>query len=61
MKHGMKIQEGPAFGALIIGFGLAYLLYHAGKPIWMAVGAGLIAALLDYVILVFLKSKNIGK
>ncbi|MEP1231272.1 MAG: hypothetical protein ABJG88_11400 [Litorimonas sp.] len=57
----MKIQEGPAFGAFIIGFGLGYLMLHAGKPLWMAMGAGTLAAVVDYVVLVFLKSKKIGK
>ena len=27
----MKLQEGPAFGALVIGFGFAYFMYEAQK------------------------------
>ena len=57
----MKLQEGPAFGALIIGGGVGYLLIRAGKPVWMGLAVGLAVGLADYAVLVFLKSKGIGK
>ena len=57
----MKLQEGPAFGALIIGGGVGYLLIRAGKPVWMGLAVGLAVGIADYAVLVFLKSKGIGK
>ena len=33
----MKLQEGPAFGALVIGFGFAYFMYEAQKNIFFSV------------------------
>ena len=27
----MKLQEGPAFGALVIGFGFAYFMYRGSE------------------------------
>ncbi len=57
----MKIQEGPALGALIIGVGIGYFMIHSGKPIWMGMMAGLTVGVLDYAVLAFLKSKGIGK
>jgi len=57
----MKIQEGPAFGAAIIGCGIGYLLIRSGQPIWLGVLAGFVISALDYALLVFLKSKGIGK
>jgi len=57
----MKLQEGPAFGALLIGTGVGFLMARAGKPVWMSVAAGLVVGVGDYAVLVFLKSKGIGK
>jgi len=57
----MKLQEGPAFGAMIIGSGIGFLIVRAGHPIWMGLAAGLVIGVIDYAVLVFLKSKGIGK
>ena len=57
----MKLQEGPAFGALIIGCGLTYFLARAGKPIWLSLLAGAAVAVADYVFLVWLKSRGINQ
>ena len=44
----MKLQEGPAFGALVIGFGFAYFMYEAQKNIFFSVLLGLVVAVADY-------------
>ena len=56
----MKLQEGPAYGALIIGCGLAYFLHHSGKPLWFSLLIGVAIAVADYFVLVWLKNKGIG-
>ena len=52
----MKLQEGPAFGALIIGVGVAYLLHSQTKNILLAFGAGIAVALADYFFLIWIQS-----
>jgi len=52
----MKIQEGPAFGALIIGVGLAYLVQRQTQNILLAAGAGIAVALADYFFLIWISS-----
>lgn len=54
----MKIQEGPAFGALIIGMGLAFLMNAKGFPLWQSIGAGVVIGLVDYFILSLFKSRS---
>lgn len=49
----MKIHEGPAFGALLIGSGLAFLIYKRNQNLAAALVIGAGAALLDYVVLVW--------
>ena len=57
----MKLHEGPAFGGIILGIGLGYLLANAGHPLWLAIAGGVMIAVTDYVLLVWLKSKGIKK
>lgn len=52
----MKLQEGPAFGALIIGAGLGYLLYNRTQNALLAAGAGIAVALADYFFLIWIQS-----
>jgi len=52
----MKLQEGPAFGALIIGSGLAYLFYRKTQNLLLAAGVGIAVALADYLLLVWIQS-----
>ena len=56
----MKLQEGPVFGALIIGCGLTYFLYRSGKPLGLSLLIGVAIAVADYFILVWLKNRGIG-
>ncbi len=53
----MKLREGPAFGALIIGMGLAFLMNGKGFPLWQALGAGLIIGLADYFFIVLIQER----
>lgn len=50
----MKLQAGPLFGALIIGCGLAYLVYGRTQNLLLAIAAGLAVALADYVVLLWI-------
>jgi len=57
----MKIQEGPAFGALLIGSGLAFLLYRKSQNLGLALVVGTAVTILDYAVLVWvakLKDRN---
>ena len=49
----MKLQEGPAFGALVIGFGFAYFMYEAQKNVFFSLLLGLVIAVADYFFLVW--------
>ncbi len=51
----MKLQEGPAFGALIIGAGVGYLVHQKTNSPSLALGAGLGIAIADYVLVVVIK------
>ncbi len=57
----MKIQSGPAFGGLMIAIGLTVLLHRSGKPIGLSLLAGAAAGILDYVFLVWMKSRGINQ
>lgn len=57
----MKLQEGPAFGAALIGCGLAYFLHRSGKPLALSLLAGVIVGVADYVLIVWLKSRGINQ
>ena len=52
----MKIEEGPAFGALIIGSGLGYLIYSKTQNVVYAACGAIAVALVDYVLLIWIKS-----
>ncbi len=57
----MKIQQGPAFGALIIGSGLAVLFYQQSQNLALALLVGAGVGILDYLVLVWvakLKERN---
>ena len=56
----MNIQEGPAFGALIIASGVGYLIWEKTRQLSMAVGIGIIVGILDYVLVLAVK-KYFGK
>ena len=50
----MKLQEGPAFGALIIGAGFTYFIQRQTQNILLAAAAGTAIAVLDYVFLIWI-------
>ena len=52
----MKIEEGPAFGALIIGLGVAYLLYRQTGNALLALAVGIGIAIADYYLVLFFRS-----
>ncbi len=51
----MKLNEGPAFGALIIGVGVGFLVWQRWQSPALAIGAGVGVAVADYIFLIFLK------
>lgn len=61
----LPVREGPAFGALIMGSGLAFVMNAKGFPLWQALGAGIIIGLADYAFIVLvqerLNKKGVGK
>ena len=57
----MKLQEGPAFGAVLIGCGLAYFLFRSGKPLVLSLLGGVVAAVADYALIVWLKNRGISQ
>lgn len=52
----MRLQEGPAFGALIIGAGFTYFIHRQTQNILLAAGAGFTIAVLDYVFLIWINN-----
>ena len=50
----MKVQEGPAFGALIIGMGLAFLINRQSENLVAAIIIGALVALADYFLLIWI-------
>jgi len=52
----MKLQEGPAFGAAIIGSGLAFLVWKKTQNLFFAIIAGIGIAIVDYVVLLWIQS-----
>ena len=52
----MKLQEGPAFGALIIGAGFTYFIHRQTQNILLAAAAGIAIAVLDYVFLIWINN-----
>lgn len=53
----MALREGPAFGALIIGGGLAFLMNEKGFPLWQSLGAGIGVGVADYLFIVFIQER----
>lgn len=53
----LPFREGPAFGALIIGGGLAFLMNGKGFPLWQSLGAGVVIGLADYLFIVFIQER----
>lgn len=51
----MKLQEGPLFGALIIGIGVGYLVYSKTQNFMYAALAGIGLAVVDYIFLMWIK------
>lgn len=47
----MKIEEGPAFGAVLIGTGVGFLIWQKYQNLGMAIAIGLGLAIADYVFL----------
>ena len=52
----MRLQEGPAFGALIIGAGFTYFIHRQTQNIFLAAGAGVGIAGLDYFFLIWINN-----
>ncbi|WP_416877154.1 hypothetical protein [Litorimonas sp.] len=50
----MKVQEGPAFGALIIGMGLAFLINRQSENLVAAIIIGVLVGLADYFLLIWI-------
>ena len=50
----MKLQEGPLFGALIIGFGIGFLTFNKTNNIGLGVLLGLAVSIADYVLICLL-------
>ena len=57
----MKFQEGPLFGALIIGAGIGFLYHQQTGDLGLAALIGVGIAVADYVIVVWLKTRFKGK
>ncbi len=51
----MKIEEGPAFGALIIGIGVTYLVNQKTQNLTLALAVGLGVAIADYVLILLIR------
>ena len=51
----MKLQEGPAFGALIIGMGFAFFINQKTSNLPLALGAGVAIGVADYVFLIWIR------
>lgn len=52
----MKLQEGPLFGALIIGFGVGFLTFKKTNNIGLAILLGLAVCIADYVLIMVIKT-----
>ncbi len=52
----MKLQEGPLFGALIIGFGIGFLTFNKTNNIGLGVLLGLAVSIADYVLIMVIKA-----
>lgn len=51
----MKLDEGPAFGALVIGAGVGYLYWQKTQNLGVAIALGIGLTIADYVFLLVVK------
>lgn len=51
----MKLDEGPLFGALIIGAGIGFLVWQKWQNPALAIGVGAALAIADYFFLILVK------
>jgi len=51
----VKLEEGPAFGALIIGSGVGFLVWQKWQNPMLAIAVGVGLAIADYVFLIAIK------
>lgn len=51
----MKLQEGPALSALIIGAGIGFLVFQKSQKLPLAIAIGLAVGVADYALLVLVK------
>lgn len=52
----MKLEEGPAFGALIIGTGVGYLVYRKTQAPLLSAVVGVGIGIADYILVIFIKN-----
>ena len=52
----MRIEEGPALGAVIIGSGVAFLLYQRNQNLVLSLAIGLAVAVADYFLVLAFRS-----
>ncbi len=52
----MKIDEGPAFGAILIGGGVGFLVWQKYHNFGLALAVGLGLTIADYIFVVALKN-----
>ncbi len=57
----MHIQDGPAFGALIIGMGLAFLINNQTDNLALALSAGVVVGLANYFVLVWFNNWKVRR
>ncbi len=57
----INIQEGPAFGAFILGGGVAFLLFQKTKSLYLSIAAGVWVALIDYFVLIWIANWKEGR
>lgn len=51
----MKLEEGPLFGALIIGGGVGFLVWQKSQNLVLAIAVGLSLVIADYAFLLIVK------
>lgn len=52
----MKVDEGPFFGALIVGGGVGYLLYEKTQNAALGLGVGIAIIVASYVVETLIKT-----
>lgn len=51
----MKVEEGPLFGALIIGGGVGFLVWQKSQNLVLAIAIGVGLVIADYAFLLIIK------